>query len=106
MHIIGCFWFYIVSINKTWVPALDFIWAGQRKINVFWDDSESDLTYKYLVSLYSAVLALGGNEMGPRSELEIVLMIGILLFLAILNADVFGEMTVLVAESSRLKVMF
>lgn len=100
MHIVGCFWFYIVSIEKVWIPTIDFIWAGQRRIYQFWDDTQSDILYRYAVSYYCAVLALGGNEMGPRSHLEIVVIICLLIGLAILNANIFGEMTVLAAMSN------
>ena len=59
-----------------------------------------------MVSLYCAVLALGGNEMGPRTDIEIVLMLLILLGCAILNANIFGEMTVLVQVGSRKSSQF
>lgn len=72
----------------------------------FWDDSMCSYTYRYCLCLYSAVLALGGNEMGPRTHLEITLMICILVLCAILNAIVFGEMSVLVAEASRKSTNF
>jgi len=58
------------------------------------------------VSLYNAVLALGGNEMGPRSTEEIGLMIMILLGCAIVNANIFGEMTVLVQMGSKKSTLF
>jgi hypothetical protein len=47
-----------------------------------------------------AVLALGGNEMGPRSTFEIFIMFLILTFLILYNATIFGDMTVLVAETN------
>ena len=57
--------------------------------------------YQYLVSLYTAVLALGGNEMGPRTNLEISIMFIILIGLTMYNAQIFGEMTVLVSEVTK-----
>lgn len=44
--------------------------------------------------------------MGPRSNLEIALVICFLIGTAILNANIFGEMAVLVAQSSRLATEF
>jgi len=75
------------------VPPLDFIWAGSDRIYDFYSKGTIQ---KYFISLYNAVLALGGNEMGPRSTGEIGIMIMILLGCAIINANIFGEMTVLV----------
>mmetsp|Transcript_93061 Transcript_93061/g.128241 ORF Transcript_93061/g.128241 Transcript_93061/m.128241 type:complete len:217 (+) Transcript_93061:899-1549(+) len=105
MHILGCSWYYIV-VNfggSQWVPPLDFIWAGSDQIYDFY---EKDTVYRYFVSLYCAVLALGGNEMGPRSDTEILLMLLILLGCAVLNANIFGEMTVLVQLGSRKESQF
>jgi len=48
-----------------------------------------------------AVLALGGNEMGPRTTLEMAYIFFILISLVLYNAVIFGEMTVLVSEVSK-----
>ena len=58
-------------------------------------------TYQYLVSLYYAVLFVGGNEIGPRSDMELVFCILILVFMAMYNATVFGDMAVLTEESGK-----
>lgn len=44
---------------------------------------------------------LGGNEMAPRTGLEIFFIDVVLLTCAIINANIFGEMAVLVSISSR-----
>jgi len=44
--------------------------------------------------------------MGPRTRIEIAIMILLLIMLAIVNASVFGEMTVLVQEASRKSTAF
>jgi len=54
-----------------------------------------------MVVLYMAVLALGGNEMGPRTNFEIIYIFVILIILVLYNAIIFGEMTVLVSEVSK-----
>jgi hypothetical protein len=51
--------------------------------------------------MYVAVLALGGNEMGPRSNAEIIAIFTLLVGLIILNAIVFGEITVLIEQGSQ-----
>ena len=48
-----------------------------------------------------AVLALGGNEMGQRTNFEIIYIFVILIILVLYNAIIFGEMTVLVSEVSK-----
>ena len=57
--------------------------------------------YQYMVVLYMAVLALGGNEMGPRTTFEIAFIFAVLIALILYNAVIFGEMTVLVSEVSK-----
>ena len=51
--------------------------------------------------LYLAVLALGGNEMGPRTDDEILIMFLLLVGLILVNAYVLGQMSVLVGEASK-----
>lgn len=58
-------------------------------------------TYQFLCVLYLGVLALGGNEMGPRTDTEILAMFIILVGLILVNAYVFGQMSVLVGEASK-----
>ena len=103
MHCFGCTWFFIVdgSVNLVkWVPPLDFIYVQRAEYYRFYDLEEVDSVYQYLIMLYMAVLALGGNEMGPRTSSEIIIMLVLLIFLILYNATIFGEMTVLVAETT------
>ena len=62
--------------------------------------------YQYFIVLYMAVLALGGNEMGPRTNFQIFAMWIILISLILYNATIFGEMTVLVAETTQKESAF
>jgi len=78
----------------VWVPPLDFLTG---KTNLYWED----LTYKYFLSMYYAVLMLGGNEMGPRTNFELGFVGYIMLAGAIINANIFGEMAVLVQMIKR-----
>ena len=100
MHIVGSMWYYLVSIDQNWIPPLDFIYAGMPEVYSFWHP-DTELTYRYATSLYCAVLALGGNEMGPRSDVEVIVIYLFLVILTFYNAGIFGEMTVLVQASSK-----
>ena len=106
MHLLGCLWYKIVMVAQEWVPTPDFIWTTTNYMWRIYDNSETDNVERYAVSLYTAILALGGNEMGPRTDIEIVVITLTLLMLAILNAIIFGEMTVLVQMSSRKSTEF
>ena len=101
MHIIGCIWFLVVNIEQLWVPPLDFIYVQRVGYERFYDLEETTEWYQYMVVLYMAVLALGGNEMGPRTTFEIAFIFAVLIALILYNAVIFGEMTVLVGEVSK-----
>ena len=79
---------------------MDFVHAGKYPlIYRLWDND--DPWYQYMVNLYNAVLFLGGNEMGPREDYEILACTVILVFMAIFNAWLFGDMAVLTEMSNR-----
>ena len=50
---------------------------------------------QYFISMYHAVLMIGGNEMGGRTDLELAFQGIVMLLGAIINANIFGEMAVL-----------
>lgn len=99
LHCIGCGWFIIVDEGKVWAPPLDFIYVQRNEYNRFYDMEQVSQTYQFLAVLYLGVLALGGNEMGPRTSTEIAAMFFILVTLILVNAYVFGQMSVLVGEA-------
>jgi hypothetical protein len=99
MHVVGSTWHFICVSKQYWIPPLDFVYAGKYpKIYRLYDE---DPWYQYLVNLYNAVLFLGGNELGPRDDSEIVSATCILVIMAIFNAWLFGDMAVLTEMSGR-----
>jgi hypothetical protein len=104
MHFVGCFWNFIIHRDKLWIITLDFVHAGAYpKIYHFY---EKDDAYKYICALYTALMFLGGNEMGPRTDTEMIVCPIILIFLAIFNAWLFGDMAVLSEMSGRKQAKF
>jgi hypothetical protein len=55
---------------------------------------------KYIIVFYQAILFIGGNEMGPTSDVEIIICSVILIVSVIFNAWLFGEMAMLVDQQS------
>ena len=104
MHVVGCIWNRIVHIENKWIITLDFVYAGQYDtIYQFYD---KDMYYKYLCALYTSLMFLGGNEMGPRTNFEMIMCALILIVLAIFNAWLFGDMAVLSETSGRKQASF
>lgn len=85
----GCIWFYIVDAAKVWVPNMDFIYF---KTDLY----DSVNSRKYWNSMYHSVMLFGVNEMAPRNTMELALSSFIMLFSAMVNANIFGQMAVLV----------
>jgi hypothetical protein len=104
MHGVGCFWHKITDIEDQWIIPLDFVHAGVYPQIYHYYNRNDD--YKYIVSLYTSLMFLGGNEMGPRTDLEMIVCPIILIVLAIFNAWLFGDMAVLSEMSGRKQAKF
>jgi hypothetical protein len=57
--------------------------------------------YKYSMSLYHAVLMLTGNDIGPRGSFQISFVTSMLITGAIINANIFGNMAVILQSLNR-----
>lgn len=64
VHFIACFWFYIIDMEKEWIPPIDYLWGWDNR-GAFFDKST---TYKYCVCLYASCLFLFGNDLGARDN--------------------------------------
>ena len=88
LHLLACFWFYIVDRDKEWIPPLDWVWVST-------DLYEQPFSFKYLSSLYHAIMTLAGSDLGPRGYTQTVICAIAVFMGAIINANIFGELTVL-----------
>lgn len=103
VHFSSCFWFLICKANKdmidedgrrlVWYPPTDFV--NYQESDLF--DEDQELTHQLMVSLYTAILMLGSNEIAPVNVSEIAFCIFMLLFSSVINAQLFGEMAVLIS---------
>jgi len=102
LHVTAGIWNVIIDYSQVWFPPLDWVYASSYpKIYRIYDSSEIGMWHRYLIQLYHSVLFLGGNEMGPRTELELASSVLILVFMSVLNAALFGEMAVEVEKKGR-----
>lgn len=92
-HIIACLWRFIINVeNPEWIPPTDFIYGGDTKIY------QEDIMHQYLSMVYHAIMIFGINEVAPRRENEVLLVVVLMCISGIANAYIFGEMANLVAE--------
>lgn len=98
-HCQACLWYILVSQNKEWVPPLDYLVTRE-----VYNDS---LSMKYLTSYYYSVMFFANNDNLPVStESQLTFCSFALLISAIMNANVLGNVAVLVSSLSRRTTAF
>ncbi|CDW86569.1 voltage-gated ion channel superfamily [Stylonychia lemnae] len=92
LHWIACFWYYIISLNDTWVPMMD----RMKDVKILFTDS--NYGQQYLEVFYYAILALVGNEMNPSNSLEIGVVSIIIFIGSIIIGTIIGEFSTILSE--------
>ena len=72
------------------MPPLDYVWV---KTDIY----EQTVWRKYWTSLYHSVIVLTGNDAGPRGDFQLMTISVYLVLGAFANANIFGELAVLIA---------
>lgn len=99
IHIQAWVWWILVTVEKSWVPNMDFIFYETQIY--------SDNVYKqYFSSFYHSVMLFGVNEMAARSEFVLITSSFIMLFSAMVNANIIGQVAVLLGDMSKKSVKF
>ena len=99
IHCLACLFYYVVSVEKEWIPNLDFIYGETELFS-------KEIEIRYWTSMYHAVLMFGVNEVVPRTTFEIAFVSFVMLVSSMVNANIFGIMAVLVSELNRKSVHF
>ena len=89
IHCQACVWYLIVNQEQNWVPPLD----GISPDNFLFDDS---LSRKYLICVYYSILLLTCNDITPVGEWKIFFCTSAITLGAIINADIFGTMALII----------
>lgn len=84
-HIQGCMIYAIVRDLEIWIPPLDF---GSISTNVF-DDEKSFLDH-YAKMFYHSTLLYSMVDISGRSTKELVIMSGLIIVSALINAIIYG----------------
>ena len=92
VHFIACIWYYLIDHKKVWIPPLDYM-HGYTTTPRFFDEPP---IYRYIVSLYTSCLFLFGNDLGARDNDQLVFISTVNIMGAIAQANLFGELAVLV----------
>ena len=89
-----------VSISQQWYPPTE--WLNYPDNGWF----KGTAVQKYFKALYHSVLILGVNELGPVSILETVVILLMLFCSLFINANLFGELAVLISTMKHKKEQY
>lgn len=99
IHLQACIWWLIVSVEKNWVPNMDFIFYSTTIY-------QQGIWYKYWSSMYHSVMLFGVNEMAARTTWVLIMSSFIMLLSAMVNANMIGQVAVLIGDMSKKSVKF
>lgn len=89
-HVLGCAWWYLVRDDEEWMPVLDWVYV---KTDLY----QQTVWRKYWISVYYGIHTFVANEMGPINNVQIIFVTVFLIIGAFINANLFGELAVLIA---------
>lgn len=91
LHCSGCLWFVIVSEDERWHPSVDLV-RGDMELY------SRPVGYQYWVSIYIAVLQMTGNDVYPFGTFQIGYVSTSIIMGALINANIFGNMALIIGE--------
>ena len=98
IHVMGCIWYFVVSIEEVWIPNLDFIWFGNPQV---YDVYYTNISRSYWTTFYIGFFLFGVGEVCPRTETEILVAIPILILSSIMNGLIIGNMALYISELNK-----
>lgn len=93
IHFFACIWFLIVKKDKKWISLIHAPTDDFYQLYSF-----DSITNQYLVCIHSAVLSTLGSDILPRDFIQTIMAACGLFFGAIINANIFGELAVIMAS--------
>ena len=94
IHFVGCIWYFVIRLDDDWIPPLDYMFVRTEFF-------EQSLNFQYWHCFYHAVLMLNGDEIGPRTIKALWFISGILILGAVINANIFGNLAVIIGEMNK-----
>lgn len=98
VHIMACIWYLVVSIDEQWIPNMDFIWFGNPQV---YDVYYNQLERSYWTCFYIGFYLFGVGEVCPRTEVEIMVAVPILIVSSIMNGLIIGNMALYISELNK-----
>lgn len=92
LHLSGCLWFWLVQVDMVWIPPLD-----QYDIDAqFYEDDT--FVHQYVQTLYHSVIMFVGKDIRPITIYQLMFVGLCLLVGSLLNANMFGNIALIITE--------
>lgn len=99
IHLLAWVWWIVLKVEETWVPTMDYIFYSTTLYN-------ESLWYQYWSMMYHSVMLFGVNEMASRTTFVLISSSFIMLFSAMVKANIIGQVAVLIGDMSIKMVKF
>jgi len=99
LHVLGCIWWVVVKRQEQWVPQLYFV---DPTLDIY----EDNIMRQYMIVLYHAILMLTGNDIIPIGSLEIAFVSFSVTLGAIINANIFGNLALIIQQMNKRGQLF
>lgn len=97
LHCYACVWWLIVGKTEIWVSPLDQLFGTENFYRIY----QKNIFQQYMVALHATVLTLLGSDVTPRDSLQTTLSSMGIFFGAIINANIFGELSLIFSSLNR-----
>ena len=96
-HSFACAWWFVVKVDRVWIPPIDINKGPQRHFQIY----QASFKTQYLYSLQISIWTIIGGDIQPRTSLQTI-MVSLGLFLgAVINANIFGELALILSDMNR-----
>lgn len=94
-HCFACLWWFIIKSDKLWIPPIDIPWGH---IDAIYNE---EIMTMYLYSIQVSVWTIIGVDIMPRNTFQTVIVSVGLFFGAVINANIFGELALILSDMNK-----
>ena len=98
-HVLGLFIYYAASFNRLWVPPSDGVYGTK-----IWD--EGNYLLKYATCFVYSIRMYTVHDIAAVKLIERIYIGYAALLSAIINANIFGQISVLISDMNKKKISF
>jgi len=100
IHFYACLWWLLVKNSLNWVPPMHTANEDMYEVYTY------PIMTQYMVCIYGSVLSLLGSDIFPMGSYQTLMATAGCFFGAIINANIFGELAVIMASMGKVEKNF